>query len=492
MQSEVTPAAAELVAEPVEPVAPAALPEVPAATAAAVTATGRRRGRGAHSKHHRRRWWVLVTVVVALALAAGGIEAARRINGPLAQPAVIPGNPASLLVTGTRPSLSWPTTGQGAVSLPSLGFTAQSGPETPVPVASLTKLTTAYVILKDHPVAPGASGLSITVSAADVAEYDFELKNDESSIPIQVGEVLTERQMLEALLVRSANDMAYSLAIWDAGSTAAFVVKMNQAAAALGATSTHYVDVSGYEPGSMSTPVDSLRNAAADMAIPTFAEVVDVSSVNLPLAGTVSNIVTEVGTDGVIGIKSGYTSQALACMVLAADRVIGGRPVLVLAAVLTQPVPAAIVPPPTPAPARTTAPTPTTSTTTTLPANDREVPDVFRFAGPVDLRLLSEATAAVVQFTVVTAGKTAGVATASWGGTQHLAEVVTDQGAWLAGWPSQRATAVTRLDPVPPGARVGRTVGQIVFSLGAQVRTVPLKLAGTVAEPSWWWRLVHN
>ncbi len=77
--------------------------------------------------------------------------------------------------------------------------------------------------------------------------------------------------------------------------------------------------------------------AAAGMAIPTFAKVVDKATVTLPLVGTVNNIVTQIGSNGVVGIKSGYTSQAGACMVLAGYRTIGGRSVLVLALALGQP-----------------------------------------------------------------------------------------------------------------------------------------------------------
>ena len=230
--------------------------------------------------------------------------------------------------------------------MPSLGFSAQSGPEVPVPIASLTKITTAVVVLKDHPVPPGADGPTITVTADDVAEYQAELHLDESSIAIQVGETLTERQMLEALLTQSANDIAYSLAVWDAGTLDAFVGKMNALATALGATDTHYVDASGFDPHSVSSAADVLRVASAGMAIPTFAEVVALPKVTLPLVGTVDNIVPEVGTGGVVGIKSGYTSDAGACMVLAANRVIRGRQVLVIVAVLGQPTPPPTLPKP--------------------------------------------------------------------------------------------------------------------------------------------------
>ena len=59
---------------------------------------------------------------------------------------------------------------------------------------------------------------------------------------------------------------------------------MNALAASLGATETHYVDASGYDPP-VSTAADVLRIAAAGMAIPTFAQVVGLAPVTLPLVG---------------------------------------------------------------------------------------------------------------------------------------------------------------------------------------------------------------
>ena len=269
------------------------------------------------------RWLALIVVVV---VGAGSWVIAQRINHPLATPALLTALPSSLTVPGPSPALPWPAVGQGAVSIPALRYAAQSGPEAPVPIASLTKMTNALVVLRDHPLPPGASGPAITITAADVAEYDTELHNDQSTIPVQLGEVLTERQMLEAMLTQSANNIAYSLALWDAGSTSVFVAEMNALAMSLGATSSHYVDVSGYDPGSVSTAADCLRIAAAGMSNPTFAQVVGMSSITLPLMGTRSNIVSEIGSDNVVGVKSGYTSEAKGCMVLAANETMDGRP----------------------------------------------------------------------------------------------------------------------------------------------------------------------
>jgi hypothetical protein len=443
--------------------------------------------------------------VAAILLASAGWAGAVRIDQPLTRPALRVGVSAGVTVAGAGPSLPWPAKGQGAIAIPALGYSEQSGPEAPVPIASLTKMTNALQILRDHPIAAGAGGPSITITADDVAEYDTELHNDQSTVAIRVGEVLTERQMLEAMLTQSANDIAYSLAVWDAASLPAFVTKMNALAASLGATSTHYVDASGYDPQSVSTAADCLRIAAAAMQDPTFAQIVGLTSVTLPLVGTVPNIVTEVGKNNVVGVKSGYTSAAGGCMVLAADRVVQGRTVLVLAAVLGQPTPPPTVPPsttttapgppaaapPVTAAPSTTAPPPTTTTTTT-PLDDDNVPDPFRYTRPVIEALLNAAQAGVVPVPLTSKGGTVGTATAEWGGQAHQVEVEAAHAAWLLGWPGQRVVTMTTLGTVRPGGPGGSRVGTARYSLGTQVESVPLQLSATVPEPSWWWRLLHG
>lgn len=486
-----------------------------------VVSEGSKAPRHRKKRSHRVLTWSVVAVVL-LAMATGGWVAAQRINRPLSRPVLHSELSSSEAVTGSSPVLPWPGKGQGAIAIPSLGYAQQSGPELPVPIASLTKLATAVVVLNDHPVPAGAGGPAITVTAADVAEYDAELHLDESTVAIQLGEVLTERQMLEALLTQSANDIAYGLAVWDAGTEPAFVVKMNAMAASLGATSSHFVDASGYDPHSVSTAADCLRIASAGMADPAFAEVVAMPTVTLPLVGTVHNIVSEVGSNGVVGIKSGYTSEAGGCLVLAGNRIVQGRPVVVLVAVLGQPVPPPIIPtttttsPPPPPPTATTAPPapptgltpPTASTappptappvtspppppTTTIPLNDLTVPDPLRFTRPVAEALLNAAEAAVVVVTVSKPGTVVAAVASTWGGMPHRVPVVTSRGAWLLAWPGQTVSSAAEYVPVAPGGGRGIRVGTALFALGAQIQLVPLALATTVPEPSWWWRLVHR
>ena len=65
----------------------------------------------------------------------------------------------------------------------------------------------------------------MTVEASDVASYANDLSTDQSNVAISVGEVLTERQLLEGLLVHSGNDFADLLAASTAGSATAFVAR---------------------------------------------------------------------------------------------------------------------------------------------------------------------------------------------------------------------------------------------------------------------------
>ena len=87
-----------------------------------------------------------------------------------------------------------------------------------MPIASLAKIMTAYVVLRCHPLPAGGPGPPITVTAADAAAYASDKRHGQSVVKVERGEKLTERQALEALLIPSGNNIASMLAGWDAGS----------------------------------------------------------------------------------------------------------------------------------------------------------------------------------------------------------------------------------------------------------------------------------
>jgi D-alanyl-D-alanine carboxypeptidase (penicillin-binding protein 5/6) len=158
----------------------------------------------------------------------------------------------------------------------------------------------------------------------------------QSTVPVAVGEEVNEFQLLEAMLLPSANNIAEILATYDAGTVAAFVAKMNATARRLRMDRTDYTDPSGFLPTTISTAADQLRLAKAAMRTPVFARIVDSSSAVLPVAGKVTNYNGLVGKDGFIGIKTGSDSQAGGCLAFADRRRVGGHQVTILGVVLGQ------------------------------------------------------------------------------------------------------------------------------------------------------------
>jgi D-alanyl-D-alanine carboxypeptidase (penicillin-binding protein 5/6) len=178
-------------------------------------------------------------------------------------------------------------------------------------------MMTAYVTLRRFPLSLGEIGPCHVVTLSDVATYDQMVAIDESSVPVVVGEQLCENELLNGLLVHSAGNYATILEQMVAGSTSAFVAMMNDQAALLGLRATHYADATGYSSQSVSTAVDQARLAVLLMRSALVRSIVIQSSVTLPVAGSVASYTPLVGFDNVIGVKSGRTSLAGGCDVMA-------------------------------------------------------------------------------------------------------------------------------------------------------------------------------
>jgi D-alanyl-D-alanine carboxypeptidase (penicillin-binding protein 5/6) len=232
--------------------------------------------------------------------------------------------------------LAWPSGGEAAVAVEGLGTLGVSGSETLVPIASLAKVMTAYLVLRDHPLEPGEEGFTIQISPADVEDLHRRIALNQSVIEVEAGEVLSERQALEALLLPSANNVAALLAVHETGSVEAFVAEMNEAAAELGMQKTHYTDPSGFEDTTVSTAADQLKLGRTAIADPTFAEIVAMPSTVLPVVGEVANFNELVGHEGFVGIKTGSDQAAGGCLLFAKRIHADDRTLTVLGAVLGQ------------------------------------------------------------------------------------------------------------------------------------------------------------
>jgi serine-type D-Ala-D-Ala carboxypeptidase (penicillin-binding protein 5/6) len=229
----------------------------------------------------------------------------------------------------------WPSVGEGAYQIGS-GRPHASSDQQPVSIASVAKVMTAYLVARRYPLAPDASGFSMTVSAANVADTERRRQEGQSLVPVSVGEALTERQALNALLLPSANNIAIMLARAVAGSVSAFVREMNRTARQLGMRHTSYTDPSGYASSTVSTAADQLLLAEKVAHNPTIAPIMAAPSYPLPVAGTVENTDTLLGSDGFVGMKTGSDEAAGGCFMFHIRRRQDGRTLNLVGVVLGQ------------------------------------------------------------------------------------------------------------------------------------------------------------
>ncbi|SCF63309.1 serine hydrolase [Streptomyces sp. Cmuel-A718b] len=282
----------------------------------------------------RRSVLVPLTAAVVLAAGTGGWYAVGGSGGSMNGPGGDGGPGEGVAPLARSLHLPWPREGQASVAVEGIGSLGTRGEQKPVPIASVTKVMTAYVILKDHPMRADAPGATVV---ADQRAADESYSSVETTAPVLAGREYTQRRLLELMMVPSGNNVARLLARWDAGDEKAFVAKMNRTAAGLGMRATTYTGVSGMETSTRSTAADQLALARAAMKDPAFREIVATAAVTAPGAGvTFRNTNKLLGHDGVIGLKTGSSTPAGGNLVWATRQKVSGADRLVLGVVLHQ------------------------------------------------------------------------------------------------------------------------------------------------------------
>jgi D-alanyl-D-alanine carboxypeptidase (penicillin-binding protein 5/6) len=264
----------------------------------------------------------LLGAVLALLLAATAFAAPRHLlNNDEHRSSLLDDKGRSSLLDGQdRSYLStdgWPLRGQGAYVLGN-GRPAVSPHQHPVPIASVAKVMTAYLVLRHYPLHAGDSGRRFMVSQRDVVDTETRRRKGQSVVAVRAGEQLTERQALMAILLPSANNVAVLVARRVSGSVASFVAEMNRTARALGMSHTTYTDPSGYDDGTVSTALDQLRLAQVVAKDKTLAAMMATRTSWLPVAGQVTNTNALLGHDGFVGMKTGSDKAAGGCLMFRA------------------------------------------------------------------------------------------------------------------------------------------------------------------------------
>ena len=350
--------------------------------------------------------------------------------------------------------LAWPASSQAAVTIVGSSIMETRGTQTPTPMASTAKLITCLVVLEAKPLKPRQTGPVIPITDKDVAMHQATLAADGSNIPVKAGVGLTQYQMIQAIMLPSANNIADALAIWAFGSLDAYSKAANDYTNRHGLTSTTIgSDASGLAPTSVSTARDLARIGELSMQQPVLAEIVGQTQANnIPVAGTIRNVNILLGNSNIVGVKTGNTDQAGGVFVGASRTTVNGQPVTIITAVA-------------------------------------KAPDLFA-ALRQSLNLIRTAQTNFQQTTPVTAGTTVANYILPWGGA---VSAITTSDLSTKAWGGSTSRADPRPDPLPTDAKDGQKVGRIFIPKSAvnpEVST-SLKLKGTPTEPSIGWRLTH-
>ncbi len=231
-------------------------------------------------------------------------------------------------------NVEWPKDVQSAVGAVGYGVLASNGKQDPLPIASVAKVMVALAVLKQKPLKIGDQGEAITINQDDVDYYNRVLLNDGSNTAVVVGEEITQYQALQALLLPSSNNMAYTLAKWAFGSEEKYLIFANNLAKSLGMKNTNFDDASGFSSKTTSTAEDLTRLAVNAMDVPIIAEIAIQKEAVIPVAGRIFNVNRLLGRENIVGIKTGNTDQAGGCFMAASKKKIGDQEVIAVSVVL--------------------------------------------------------------------------------------------------------------------------------------------------------------
>ena len=415
-----------------------------------------RRGRGLRqlrrdwrrlSLRRRRRLARTIAVASTLALAAGYTTV--TLAAPLPPATVVLDAPA--LVPPPPFTPAWPAGVAAAAGVVGHG-SPLAGPDgqRPVPIASIAKLVTALVVLDAMPLEPGQDGPSFTIGEQDLRYLAEVIAADGFFAEVRAGQRLTQLELLQGMLVPSANNLALTLAQRAFGDNDGYVRAARAWLDRHGLPGVVVTEPSGIDEANTASAADLVRLGMLALQHPVIAETIAMDAITLPVAGRLRNTNQLLGQPGVLGIKTGHTDAAGYCFLLTQRIEAGGEPRTVVVAILGAPG---------------------------LEA---------RFA--LARQLAASAVAGFVPVSYVTAGAVLGTISTPWGGSSAL---LAQTGAAGVVWNGEAVSAHSSVDVRPPTAEAGMPVGTVSFDYAGTRQQVRVVTAEPLRAPDAWWRLTH-
>lgn len=395
----------------------------------------------------RRSLWragVIVPILV-IALLVGAYSGTTLLWPLHAVPPTVEGVQVDPIAAAPA-ALTWPASGSASISVEGMGGVLASAGDT-VPIASITKVVTALLVLEQMPLALGEQGPEFRFTARDNLAYWDYRANGESALDVPVGGTLTQYQLLEGMLIGSANNYADRLAgnLWP--TDAVFADAANTWLSTHGIPGVTVVEPTGLDPRNTASPEALIALARRAMADPVIAEIVAKPSVELPGAGLVTNTNGLLADPGVLGIKTGTLDTWN--LLSAKNIAVGETNVRVYSSMLGQP------------------------------------DDAARLAA--SRTLYSEVEAGLQPLPSVTGGTVAGRVTTEWG--EDVAIVTEDDAAVLL-WNGGVGTVATEFS-LGEAREKGAEVGTLSVTGPLNSAGTALTLAADIEPPSAWWRLTH-
>jgi D-alanyl-D-alanine carboxypeptidase (penicillin-binding protein 5/6) len=390
--------------------------------------------------------------VGALFLALGVVSAGIYV--PVVLVAPLPAAAVTLTVPEVAAPaaavLDEPSVGASAISVVgSAENLGSSGATGPVPIASVTKIITTLVVLEAKPLALGEQGPNLTMTATDVGFLAQTQAVGGSYELVNQGQVLSEYQIIEIMLLESANNYSLTLVNWAFGSMANYLEAARAFTAANGLADTTVVDSSGLDAGSVSSTKDLMKIASLAMANPALAQIVGTKSNDVAGLGTIDNTNTLLGFDGIDGIKTGTTDEAGSCLLFSAVFTVGADTITVVGVILGA-------------------------------ASSQAARDSVR-------ALLDSAKRGYTTVTLVKTGDVFGQVQTVWGET---ADLVADGAAGGVVYSNPDVALTAATETFSTGA-AGDVVGKADAVIAGTGTTVPLTLDAPLTDPGWWWRLTN-
>ena len=440
-------------AAPVAPAAaPAALAWVSSAAIADADSKGPTTPSGADTtplvpRRRRSPWPVIAPIAVAVLLAAAYVVGFA--TAPLDNVAPVVKTAKLKSPEGSEIEVSWPLDGGAAIAAVGQTDEVPESSSDELPMASITKLVSVLMVLDQEPLAEGEEGPSYEFTDEDLNNYYGYVYRGESRLEVPVGGSLTQYELIEGILLGSANNYIDKLVVSTFGSVEEFAAQTEDWLDEHGLSSMTVVQPSGIDWNNTATPADVARLGALALENPVVAEIVAKKTADLPGVGEVENSNPLLGDEGVVGIKTGtllYNSN----IVVAKQIDVDGETVTVVASVQGQP--------------------------------DEDSRNI------VARSLLETATKAAQKSTVIVKAETkAGSVTTEWGESADL--VASDEVA-LSLWNGDSAEITSNVGDVL-GHASGDSVGTIEATGSFATTATKVALTDDIEGPDLGWRLTH-